>query len=152
MGRVRAPAWPWQGPGIADPDPDAASGEGIWIPRSSHGIMGGDAREEATPAVLIFTPSLFFLLRKTHYWASAFFLSTSVPSKLLSQGSAGASLIRHSGSCPCASTLGEWELPLLTPSAHLRGHSEARGASGPGFPSSQPVPGSSCPSLWLRSS
>lgn len=110
---------------MADPDPDPASGEGIWIPRSSHRTMGGDAREEATPAVLIFTPYLFFLQRKTHHEASVFFLSTSVPSELLSQGSAGASLTGHTldhvlvpphwegGSCPSLP-------PLLTSESTAR--------------------------------
>lgn len=54
-----------------------------------------DARKEVTPALLVFTPYLLLLQRKTHYGASMFLLSGSVPSELLSQGSAGASLTGH---------------------------------------------------------
>lgn len=80
---------------------------------------GGDSREEAAPALLL------FLQRKTHYGASMFLLSGSVPSELLSQGSASASLTGHTwdhvlvppdwegGSCP--------SLPLCSPQRAQRG-------------------------------
>lgn len=85
---------------------------------------GGVAREE-TSALLVFTPCLLFLQRKTHSGASVFLLSGSVPSELLSQGSAGASFPGHTldpsvvpphwegGSCP--------SLPLCSPRRAQRG-------------------------------
>lgn len=73
---LRAPARPWQAPGLADPDPGPAPGEGIWSPEHREASAGsaavGDASEDAlpqsprqgrrqpaSPALLVFT-ALFF--------------------------------------------------------------------------------------------
>lgn len=145
--RLRAPAWPWQGPGMPDPDPDPASGEGIWIPRSSHGTWRRcQGRSHSCSSHL--HPS--FLQRKTHYGASMFLLwICALRAAFLGLCSAGALLTEHTwdhvllpphwegGSCPSSP-------PLLTSEGTAR-HEVPQDD----FPSSQQVPGSSCPSLWL---
>lgn len=80
---------------------------------------GGDAREETTPALLVFTPLSLLSSKKNPLWS--FHVPSLWISKLLFQGSAGASFTGHTwdhvlvpphwegGSCPSLSPLLTWE-------------------------------------------